>query len=105
MGFLDKFKQERNIDSGLDLPETDSPIDNSGSAVDEGGVSPPDNEADTISSDPSFGASHPNPDGDGLRQDVKLVLEKLDTVKSQLQHVQSRLDTLEAEHGSTDRRR
>lgn len=102
MGFLDKFKQEKDLDSGLDLPETGSdPLQGDepepSAAVED--------EAD-LSSDPSFrgGPGEPGSD-DEVRQDVKLVLEKLDTVKSQLQHVQSKLDKLEADHGSNTGRR
>lgn len=103
MGFLDRFKQEKDLDSGLDLPEDDDGLDlDEPSADDELGDEPTGQSVDkpSISSDPAYPGTEASSGGDeDLHQDVQLVLEKLDTVKSQLQHVQSKLDRLEAEHG------
>jgi hypothetical protein len=105
MGFLDKFKQEKDLSSGLNLPDSD---DDAPDFDDHDPRGPPGLEQDEseINSDPDFsGGDHPHsPDDDGLHDDVKLILERLDTVKSQLQHVQSRLDQLESDHGRKNRR-
>jgi len=103
MGFLDKFKQEKDLSSGLNLPD---PEENDDLDLDtDSSSSPEPADENPINSNPDFGEDHPHqPEDDGLHDDVKLVLEKLDTVKSQLQHVQSRLDQLESEHGRNNRR-
>lgn len=102
MGFLDRFKQDKDLDSGLDLPDDDGLDLDEPSAEDELSDEPTGQSVDQqdISSDPGYPGTQANSGGDDdLHQDVQLVLEKLDTVKSQLQHVQSKLDKLEAEHG------
>ncbi len=108
MGFLDRFKREKDVDSGLDLPDDDGLDLDEPSADDELTDEPTGQSVDKpdISSDPSYpGTSGAGGDDEDLHQDVQLVLEKLDTVKSQLQHVQSKLDRLEAEHGEKNRGR
>ena len=107
MGFLDRFKQEKDLDSGLDLPDDDELDLDEPSADDELTDDPAGQSVDKpdISSDPSYPGTSDGGGDDDLHQDVQLVLEKLDTVKSQLQHVQSKLDRLEAEHGEKSRGR
>lgn len=105
MGFLDRFRQQNDVDSGLDLPDDDGLDEPSATDPLDDEPNPTSDISDTgISSDPNYPGSTTDGAGDDdLHGDVQLVLEKLDTVKSQLQHVQSKLDKLEAEHGKDSR--
>ena len=104
MGLLERFKQSKNDDVNLPLSDTmgDDPFSDDSSTSDLPGDSfdtqdspQPSNfdDFDTqTNTDPGFSSKTSD---DGLHQDVKLILERLDTIKSQLQTVQHRLDNLE----------
>lgn len=109
MSLLDRFKQSKKDE--VNLPKTDS-LDQDSSFPDTSkeddpfSETPDDNPFDTTTNvDPMRGQSQQQASDDGLRQDVKLVLERLDTVKSQLSSIQHRLDSLESKHDESNRKK
>jgi hypothetical protein len=100
MSLLDEFKSKKSVEgdlnSGLELKDLE---DQPPSEPEKPSAQQYDFE-DTkgVNANPNFGGTDTQqPEDDKLRHDVALMLEKLDTVKSQLQTIQSRLDRIE--HG------
>jgi len=107
MSLLDRFKSSKQKDevnlppTGIDSEEKDSIQDKDPFADEE-----VDDPFDTTTNTNPMSQNHSQQgNDDGLRQDVKLVLERLDTVKSQLQSIQHRLDSLESKHEESNKKR